>query len=68
MAQINVAELYKETRLKLKLNWVAGLDGGTNQLNSENVTKPSLALIGHLKLCAPQPRASAGLRRNGLFA
>ncbi len=53
MAQINVAELYKETRLKLKLNWVAGLDGGTNQLNSENVTKPSLALIGHLNFVHP---------------
>jgi len=53
MAQINVAELYKDTRLKLKLNWVAGLDGGTNQLNSEKVTKPSLALIGHLNFVHP---------------
>jgi HPr kinase/phosphorylase len=53
MAQINVSELYKESRLKLKLNWVAGLDGGTNQLNSENVTKPSLALIGHLNFVHP---------------
>ena len=53
MAQINVSELYKETRLKLKLNWVAGLDGGLNQLKSENVTKPSLALIGHLNFVHP---------------
>jgi HPr kinase/phosphorylase len=53
MAQINVADLYKETRLKLKLNWVAGLDGGTNHLNSEKVTKPSLALIGHLNFVHP---------------
>jgi HPr kinase/phosphorylase len=53
MAQINVADLYKETRLKLKLNWVAGLDGGINQLNSEKVTKPSLALIGHLNFVHP---------------
>ncbi len=53
MAQINVADLYKETRLKLKLNWVAGLDGGTNRLNSEKVTKPSLALIGHLNFVHP---------------
>ncbi len=53
MAQINVAELYKETRLKLKLNWVAGLGGGTNQLHSEKVTKPSLALIGHLNFVHP---------------
>jgi HPr kinase/phosphorylase len=53
MAQINVAELYKETRLKLKLKWVAGLDGGTKLLNSEKVTKPSLALIGHLNFVHP---------------
>jgi HPr kinase/phosphorylase len=53
MAQINVNELYKETRLKLKLNWVAGLDGGLNQLKSDNVTKPSLALIGHLNFVHP---------------
>jgi len=53
MAQINVAELFKQTRHKLKLNWIAGLDGGTNQLNSEKVTKPSLALIGHLNFVHP---------------
>ncbi len=53
MAQINVSELYKQTRLKLKLNWIAGLDGGLKQLNSEKVSKPSLALIGHLNFVHP---------------
>jgi len=53
MAQINVSELFKQTRLKLKLNWIAGLEGGTNLLNSENVSKPSLALIGHLNFVHP---------------
>jgi HPr kinase/phosphorylase len=53
MAQINVAELYKNTRLKLKLKWIAGLEGGVNQLLSEKVTKPSLALIGHLNFVHP---------------
>ena len=53
MAKIDVAKLFKETRLKLKLNWVAGLDGGHNQLNSQQVTKPSLALIGHLNFVHP---------------
>ena len=53
MAQINVSELYKQTRLKLKLNWVAGLEGGSKQLNSKQVTKPSLALIGHLNFVHP---------------
>ena len=53
MAQINVSELFKETRLKLKLNWVAGLDGGSKLLNSKQVSKPSLALIGHLNFVHP---------------
>ena len=53
MAQINVAELFKLTRRKLKLNWVAGLDGGHKTLTSETVTKPSLALIGHLNFVHP---------------
>lgn len=53
MAQINVAELFKQTRRKLKLNWVAGLNGGSNTLTSETVAKPSLALIGHLNFVHP---------------
>ena len=53
MAKIDVAELYKNTRLKLKLNWIAGLEGGNNQLHSQQVTKPSLALIGHLNFVHP---------------
>jgi len=53
MAQINVAELFKQTRRKLKLNWIAGLAGGSNTLTSETVTKPSLALIGHLNFVHP---------------
>ena len=53
MAQLNITELFKQTRLKLKLKWVAGLGGGNNQLNSEKVTKPSLALVGHLNFVHP---------------
>ncbi len=53
MAQINVAELFKQTRRKLKMQWVAGLNGGSNTLTSETVTKPSLALIGHLNFVHP---------------
>jgi len=53
MAQINVAELFKQTRRKLKLKWIAGLDGGLNTLTSETVSKPSLALIGHLNFVHP---------------
>ena len=53
MAQINVTELFKQTRLKLKLKWIAGLNGGSNTLTSQAVTKPSLALIGHLNFVHP---------------
>ncbi|MEQ1487096.1 MAG: HPr(Ser) kinase/phosphatase [Methylotenera sp.] len=53
MAQINVSELFKQTRRKLKMNWVAGLNGGSNTLTSGTVTKPSLALIGHLNFVHP---------------
>lgn len=53
MAEITVSELYKQTRLKLKLKWVAGLNGGHHTLNSKAVTKPTLALIGHSNYVFP---------------
>lgn len=53
MSEISVARLYKDTRRKLKLAWVAGHDGGDNPLTSDTVTKPSLALIGHLNFVHP---------------
>lgn len=53
MGQISVAELYRETRRRLRMNWVAGLDGGEKLLTSDAVTKPSLALIGHLNFVHP---------------
>lgn len=53
MAQVNVNELFTENRHKLKLEWVAGLDGGNKILNSGTVSKPSLALVGHLNFVHP---------------
>jgi HPr kinase/phosphorylase len=53
MSSISVSQLYKDTRSNLKLAWVAGLEGGNNSLTSEKVTKPSLALIGHLNFVHP---------------
>lgn len=53
MAQINVDELFKQIRRKLKLQWVAGLEGGNKILTSGTVTKPSLALVGHLNFVHP---------------
>ncbi len=53
MGQISVADLYRETRRRLRLSWVAGLSGGDKLLTSDAVTKPSLALIGHLNFVHP---------------
>jgi HPr kinase/phosphorylase len=53
MAQINVDELFTQIRRKLKLQWVAGLEGGNKILTSGTVTKPSLALVGHLNFVHP---------------
>ena len=53
MAEISVAKLYRDTYRKLRLKWVAGQDGGDNPLTSDTVTKPSLALIGHLNFVHP---------------
>lgn len=53
MAQISVSQFYRDTRKKLRMKWVAGLDGGENLLTSDTVSKPSLALIGHLNFVHP---------------
>jgi HPr kinase/phosphorylase len=53
MPEISVDKLYRDTRRNLKLTWVAGLGGGDNLLSSETVSKPSLALIGHLNFVHP---------------
>lgn len=53
MAQISVNQLFKDTHRKLKLSWLAGKAGGANLLTSETVSKPSLALIGHLNFVHP---------------
>lgn len=53
MAGISVNQLYRNTRSKLKLTWVSGQSGGDNLLSSETVSKPSLALIGHLNFVHP---------------
>jgi HPr kinase/phosphorylase len=53
MPQINVQRLFEDTRAKLELSWVAGATGGERVLTSETVSKPSLALIGHLNFVHP---------------
>jgi len=67
MAQISVSQLFKDTHKKLKLSWMAGKSGGANLLTSETVSKPSLALIGHLNFVHPNRVQVLGCA-HGLFA
>jgi HPr kinase/phosphorylase len=53
MPQISVQHLFDDTRTKLELSWIAGATGGERLLTSETVSKPSLALIGHLNFVHP---------------
>src|SRR5574340_42800 len=53
MQHISVQQLYNDTKERLGLAWVAGQSGGANQLSSDTVQKPSLALIGHLNFVHP---------------
>jgi len=53
MPRVSVKEVYDETRDRLGLSWIAGLDGGDKLLTSETVQKPTLALIGHLNFVHP---------------
>lgn len=53
MPQVSVKELYEQTKGRLGLSWIAGLDGGDKLLNSETIQKPTLALIGHLNFVHP---------------
>lgn len=53
MQQISVRQMFEETGERLALTWVAGSEGGTRQLTSDTVQKPTLALIGHLNFVHP---------------
>lgn len=53
MQQISVRQMFDETGERLALKWVAGSDGGSRQLTSDTVQKPTLALIGHLNFVHP---------------
>lgn len=53
MAQVSVARLFEDNREKLKLEWVAGRNGGAKVLNSELTKDSSRGLIGHLNFIHP---------------
>jgi HPr kinase/phosphorylase len=53
MAQVSIARLFEDNREKLKLEWVAGRNGGAKLLNSELTKDSSRGLIGHLNFIHP---------------
>jgi HPr kinase/phosphorylase len=53
MAQVSIARLFEDNRDKLKLEWIAGRNGGGKELNSELTKDSSQGLIGHLNFIHP---------------
>jgi|SRR5882672_1345935 len=53
MPQVSIARLFEDNREKLKLEWVAGRNGGAKALNSELTKDSSQGLIGHLNFIHP---------------
>jgi HPr kinase/phosphorylase len=51
--RVTVAELFRQAGERLQLSWVAGRNGGTKELTSDTVQKPTLALVGHLNYVHP---------------
>jgi HPr kinase/phosphorylase len=53
MPQVSIARLFEDNREKLKLEWLAGRDGGTRSLNGDLIKDSSQGLIGHLNFIHP---------------
>src|SRR5262245_11509145 len=53
MPRVSIARLFEDNREKLRLEWVAGRNGGDRELNSEFTKDSSKGLIGHLNFIHP---------------
>lgn len=53
MPRVSIARLFEDNREKLRLEWIAGRDGGAKTLNSEFIKDSSQGLIGHLNFIHP---------------
>ncbi len=53
MPQVSIARLFEDNRERLKLEWVAGRNGGAKELKSELTKDSSQGLIGHLNFIHP---------------
>jgi HPr kinase/phosphorylase len=48
MPKISAAQLFEDNRQKLRLEWIAGRDGGGRELDNEHLRDSREGLIGHL--------------------
>ena len=53
MPRITVAQLFEDNRERLRLEWIAGRDGGVKQIESANLKDSREGLIGHLNFIHP---------------
>ena len=53
MPRITIAQLFDDNRAKLRLEWIAGRDGGVKELDSGNLKDSHEGLIGHLNFIHP---------------
>jgi HPr kinase/phosphorylase len=53
MPQVSIARLFEDNRERLKLEWVAGRNGGAKELKSELTKDSAQGLIGHLNFIHP---------------
>ena len=53
MPRITIAKLFDDNRVKLRLEWIAGRDGGVKELDSGNLKDSHEGLIGHLNFIHP---------------
>jgi HPr kinase/phosphorylase len=53
MPRVSVAQLFEDNRDKLRLEWIAGRDGGVKELDSDNLRDSPEGLIGHLNFIHP---------------
>ncbi len=53
MPQVSIARLFEDTKDKLQLTWVGGLDGADKGIDSELTKDSSKGLVGHLNFIHP---------------
>jgi HPr kinase/phosphorylase len=53
MPRITIAQLFDDNRARLRLEWIAGRDGGVKELDSGDLRDSQEGLIGHLNFIHP---------------